>query len=239
MPTLVHLAPEPLRRRIERSGLRGRGWSMPVGGERVWLEEAVFAMPVSADFWTTHQWLRELRRRSRNRLVGVYFRLPSETVVYVGRFGQEHRAVPLRVAVAAVRESPAGAEIVIPGCVGVSAIRDVRALRQDVGWVETPEARSHYDCMCRMCLRPGTPNLVRRVRASYLHAMRRIATAESDAEVLKALGAVQNAIARDRDQLPKQPLMRLMRHPNPKVRARVEDLLGDFKGSPGARTRQA
>ncbi|MEZ4326401.1 MAG: hypothetical protein R3B40_14385 [Polyangiales bacterium] len=225
MPTLVHLAPEHLHRRITRSGLRGGAWSLMVGGQRVSFTEAVFAMPVLSDFSVTHQWLRELRRHDGRRFIGVYFRLPAETEVYVGRFGQEHRALPLGASVAAVRDSPAGAQIVIPKRIAASSIRAIRSLRQDVGWVETPEATTHYDCVCRMCLRPGTPNLIRRVRACYLSGMRHLATAETDVEALRALGVAQGAIERGRDRLPVEALRRFAQHPSPVVRKRIAHLL--------------
>lgn len=46
MPRLVHLAPERLARRIDRSGLRGAPWEIEVDGVARNVAEVVFAMPV-------------------------------------------------------------------------------------------------------------------------------------------------------------------------------------------------
>jgi len=59
----VHLAPASQARRIARAGLGGAGASVVTGESQTTIvRNAVYAMPVVASFWTTYQWLRELRR---------------------------------------------------------------------------------------------------------------------------------------------------------------------------------
>ena len=68
MVTFVHLAPTSSIAHIRRSGISKPRKSSPIfpGG--------VFAVPVTPNFFITHQWLREMRRRGV-RMTAVYFRI--------------------------------------------------------------------------------------------------------------------------------------------------------------------
>ena len=41
-------------------------------------------MPVTPDFYASHQWLRELKRKNAGDVLGVYFRIGDEETVYLG-----------------------------------------------------------------------------------------------------------------------------------------------------------
>ena len=124
---LVHLAPASQDRSIRRTGIAGtRATLVATAGPTVALRSAVFAMPVVSDFWTTFQWLRELRRGHDQRIVAVYFRVSDDEIVHVGRYGQPHGAMTAAAAAAWVVKSPAGAEVVVPHRV---AAKDVLAIR--------------------------------------------------------------------------------------------------------------
>ena len=73
MPLLVHLCPERVAPKVLRQGIRGVRWS--------YADEAVFAMPWLPDYFTTHQWLRELKRRGDRTILAVDFRLSDEEPV--------------------------------------------------------------------------------------------------------------------------------------------------------------
>ena len=51
----------------------------------------VFAVPVTRNFFVSHQWLRELRRASSGPIAAVYFRVPDEERVWVGHYRHVHR----------------------------------------------------------------------------------------------------------------------------------------------------
>ena len=77
MPLFVHLAPESRAALIRGNGigrLRRPHGTHPGG---------IFAVPVTRNFYVSHQWLRELRRRIRDPIVGVYFRIPDSEAVWV------------------------------------------------------------------------------------------------------------------------------------------------------------
>jgi len=85
MAMFVHLAPESRLALIRRNGirrLRRAAGNFPGG---------VFAVPVTRNFYVSHQWLRELKRRNQGPIAAVYFRIPDDERVWVGHYNQVHR----------------------------------------------------------------------------------------------------------------------------------------------------
>lgn len=60
----------------------------------------IFAVPVTRNFYVSHQWLRELKRRGAGAIVAVYFRIPDRQQVWVGHYHQSHRWMTAAQAVA-------------------------------------------------------------------------------------------------------------------------------------------
>ncbi len=171
MPTFVHLAAEKDVKRITAHAIRGRRTRLPTSTGRVEVPQGVFCMPVLPDFHLTHQWLRELKRRGQRTLVGIYFRLPSEEPVWVGRYNQPHQQTSAGEAIRTVMEcgDAEGFEIIVPRGISAKEIKRTRHLPQTVGWRYYP--KSHADkptCACPYCLPPGSINsqrLRRRIEA--------------------------------------------------------------------------
>src|SRR5271163_2810848 len=110
MAMLVHLAAESRVAQIRRNGisrLRAAVGACPRG---------VFAVPVTRNFYASHQWLRELKRRNQGPIAGIYFRISDDQPVWVGHYGQAHRCLSAAEAVAhfAAANDPLGWEVVIP-----------------------------------------------------------------------------------------------------------------------------
>src|SRR3954468_748530 len=110
MAMFVHLALQARLAQIRRNGirrLRPAAASFPGG---------VFAVPVTRNFYVSHQWLRELKRRNQGSIVGVYFRVPDDNRVWIGHYRQAHCWLSASEAVAefAAAEDPQGWEVVIP-----------------------------------------------------------------------------------------------------------------------------
>jgi len=231
MPRLVHLAPASSARSVGRSGVRGTRWEVPTPDGPILLRQAVFAMPVVQDFARTHQWVRELRRYHGQKIVAVHLSLPRNELVYVGRYARPHELIPLGDAIGWVQRNHAGAEIVIPRKVSARETVGIRDVPQLVGWVETPEARSHYDCVCVACMPPGQRDLQRRVRAAYQKHLRE-AHAASDAEqVAAAVGAMGVALERARGQISPRKLLVFARSDSEVVRRSVACVLSDFRAA--------
>ncbi len=183
MPVFVHLASHRSIPSIRRKGIVPSRQAGTPG---------VFALPVTRNFYVSHQWLRELRRWGRGTIVGVYFRLPDDEPVTVGHYGKG--GVEMTAAEAAgilfdverndparARErdrrskavqrghrlpvSPEGIEVVIPRAILPSEIVRLSALPQVVGWRYYPGANGRAPCPCICCQRgvPGMGKLLRRV----------------------------------------------------------------------------
>jgi hypothetical protein len=157
----VHIAAESQTPRIRRSGIsRIRdAWGPFPGG--------VFAVPVVPNFFLTHQWLRELKRRNEGTLVAVYFRIPDAERVWVGHYGKEHNWLSAAEAGAkfSTAEDLRGWEVIIPRKIDASELHRVRHLPQVIGWRYLPDAHGRKPCGCDYCQRGQYG--ARRIREEY------------------------------------------------------------------------
>ena len=129
----------------------------------------VFCMPVLPNFYVSHQWLRELRRRGRPPLVAVDFVVPDVEPVLVGHYNRAHYEMTAAQASALIMraEDPRGYEVVLPRGVASSEIAGTRAVPQLVGWRYWPDARGRRPCPCPVCQRGNIGSS--KVRAKYGH----------------------------------------------------------------------
>lgn len=172
MPVFVHLTSQRSLPSIRRGGI--------ALVKRDYRPRGVYAMPVTRNFYVSHQWLRELKRLGGGTIVGVYFRVPDDEPVEVGHFD----GLPVRMTAAqaaallleaekrdpiaarasdreskAVRSgrrlpsSPEGYEVVIPRRIEPSEIIRVKGLPQVVGWRYRPRANGEPPCACICCAR--------------------------------------------------------------------------------------
>lgn len=146
----VHLAPESRLALIRRNGirrLRRKSGHFPGG---------LFAVPVTRNFFISHQWLRELKRFNSGPIAGVYFRIGDEDRVWVGHYGRYHQWMSAAEAVAAFMSSDdrQGWEVVIPRRIEASEIHRIRNLPQVIGWRFSPTSKGKPPfCPCRFCTR--------------------------------------------------------------------------------------
>jgi len=112
-----------------------------------------YCTPVLQDYFRTHQWLRELKRRGMKTILAVQFNLAPETRVWVGRFSGGHVEVTAAEAAAlfAEHKDGMGLEVVVPHSVPRSAIRRVYQPSQVLGWRYAPELKGRKPCGCRFC----------------------------------------------------------------------------------------
>jgi len=150
MAMFVHLTTEALTSRIQRNGivrLRKAVGSLPGG---------VYAVPVTRNFYASHQWLRELKRRNQGPIAGIYFRIPDEQPVWLGHYGQVHRLVSAAEAIAQFinADDPLGWQVVIPRPIEAKEIHKIRQLPQVIGWRFSPKAKGKPPfCTCKFCTR--------------------------------------------------------------------------------------
>jgi hypothetical protein len=150
MTMFVHLAPESRAAQIRRNGisrLRKAMDSRPSG---------IFAVPVTRNFYISHQWLRELKRRGHGAIAGVYFRIRDDEPVWVGHYGGVHRPMPALEAAAEFMSSDSreGWEVIIPRRIDAKEIHRIRRLPQVLGWRFYPGAKGKAPfCTCKFCTR--------------------------------------------------------------------------------------
>lgn len=186
MPVFVHLTSHRNVPSIRRGGIGVRKMRIRAPG--------VYAMPVTRNFYVSHQWLRELKRAGGGTIVGVYFRVPDDEVVEVGHYDSPHVTMTAAEAVALLlaaeqrdpaaariedeklrrkrrrrREptlptSPEGYQVIVPRRIERSEIIRIAALPQVVGWRYRPGAHGQPPCVCICCSR-GTYGIRKLLRA--------------------------------------------------------------------------
>jgi hypothetical protein len=148
MATFVHLTAEKNIKGILRNGISRlrRSAASPRG---------IFAMPVTRNFYVSHQWLRELKRRNQGTIAAVYFRIADEQTVWLGHYNQSHRQISAAEAVALItaQENSEGYEVIVPERIPRSQIKRVKRLPQLVGWRYYPAAHGRKPCPCPVCQR--------------------------------------------------------------------------------------
>lgn len=148
MATFVHLTPEKNLRSILRNGItrlskRGNG---SIG---------IYATPVTRNFYASHQWLRELKRRQAGPIVAIYFCIPDDTLVSIGHYNQGHRQMTAAQAIAAMMQcdDPMGYQVIIPRKIARDEIKRYRTVPQVIGWRYYPDAHGKKPCGCPFCQR--------------------------------------------------------------------------------------
>ena len=160
MPTFVHLAPEKDIKRIAVYAIKGKRRFIPLKKGYEEIAQAVYCMPVlPGNFHLSHQWLRELKRDGQKTMLGVYFTLSSDELVWAGRYNQPHRKMRAGDAIKILMEltDAEGWEIIVPRHIMAKEIRKVRSLPQSVGWRYMPKSHTTKPyCPCPYCIPPGS-----------------------------------------------------------------------------------
>jgi hypothetical protein len=146
MSLLVHLTAEKNVAAIRRSGIKPGRWF-----------GKIFAMPMLQNFFVTHQWLRELRRRGQRSYCGIYFRVPDNEIVWFGHYNSDHVEISAAAAVGIIMKAkdPLGMQIVVERRIAVKEIVKIRPLSQVIGWRYFPRAHGKELCLCPCCIRRG------------------------------------------------------------------------------------
>jgi len=149
MALFIHLASEKQTASIRRTGIRAQRVRKGAYGD---FDRVVFAMPVTNNFYVSHQWLRELKRSGQRTTFGVYFRIPDEQDVMVGHYNQAHLQMTASEAVGLIFNLPSaeGYEILIPRRIDADEIHSIKSLPQVLGWRYYPTAKGRKPCGCRI-----------------------------------------------------------------------------------------
>lgn len=142
MPLLVHLADEREAGSIKRNGIKS-------GKHR----NGIYCLPVLPQFYVSHQWLRELKRRNIRTVVGVYFKLPASQIVFAGKYNGAHKEQKLSDAIKEMKslDDPLGYELIVPRKIKSSEIHKIKNLPQNAGWRYYPGSNGKRPCSCPYC----------------------------------------------------------------------------------------
>ena len=148
--------------------------------KRRFLPSGVYAMPVTMNFYVSHQWLRELKRFGGGTIVGIYFRVPDDEIVEVGHYSSLHVSLTASQAIGLIMAaekqnflearkqdtqsrdinngeklpaSPEGYEVIIKRKIEPSEIIGIKSLPQVVGWRYRPGTNGNPPCACICCER--------------------------------------------------------------------------------------
>lgn len=194
----VHFAPQSRISSIRRSGLRGA---------------RIYCMPVTCDFWISHQWVGEMGRVHQEKMVAVYFVVPDQSPVEVGYFGHPTELTQAGATVEWISQLPSdpqphpqlhpnnklGVQVVLLGAVPRQNIYRIASINNLVGWRESPQGRS--DCLCPVCLPAGSPNRIGQLRAAVRRLLRCWGQAESGAEMAGVLWELAEAVSAGRGRI--------------------------------------
>ncbi len=164
MAMLVHIADARHAERIRRAGIVPSRWRVP---ER----RGVYASPVLPNYFLSHQWARELKRRGMRTLVGIHFRVSDRELVLVGHYGNPPASMTASRAVRLIMDAAdaRGYEIVVPRKIEAKEIHAIRGISRVVGWRYYPAAHGKYVCGCPACAKGGIKS--RRLRAAFENEM--------------------------------------------------------------------
>jgi hypothetical protein len=143
MASFVHLADAKKQRLIEKNGIKPA-------------KRGVFSVPVTKDYFTTHQWSRELKRTGVKSLVCVQFRVPDDDVVSIGKYNGTRIMMTAAEAVATVikHTDPMGLEVLFNRKILPEEITRIYPAPKNTGWRYYPEAKAKKPfCHCRYCNR--------------------------------------------------------------------------------------
>ena len=223
MPTLVHLADERDTQKILNGGIK-------VGKYR----SGIFCMPVLPNFYITHQWLRELKRRGVKTFAGVYFRVDSSQMVFAGRYNQEHTHITLGQAIKEIMslDDPLGYELIIDRKIEPKEIDKIRSLPQNIGWRYQPGSKGKKPCSCDYCIKGDIKANKIRERLNpkdkiedYQTLVSKIMNSQNDEEVEELLCKIQT---KKRRSDPSE-LMHLLDKYNSYVNCALASTLGFFR----------
>lgn len=149
MPQFIHLADDREIAMIRKNGIKGH----KIRGSE---SKGVYATPVLQDYYRSHQWLRELRRRGVKTFSAVQFHVTDDLPVSLGRYNEPHLDATAAEAVRIFMEHATGMglEVIFPGSIPASSITRTYTPEQITGWRYYPEAHSDgKPCGCPYCQR--------------------------------------------------------------------------------------
>lgn len=189
MPIFVHLTSEKNSKKILENGIK----ATEINDE---IKKGIYCMPVLQNFMISHQWLRELKRSGQNNIIGVYFKLKADELVWFGHYNKSHVRITAADAVKAMMDSEDGQgfEIIIPRTITRKEIYKLRQIPQVIGWRYYPGSHQKKLCLCPACIQKGTFKSTRIRESKYHELLAKLRTEKNELEILNLLSEINELI---------------------------------------------
>lgn len=228
MATFVHLTPEKKIQSILRAGIKPQ--------EVYSLEEetkGVFCMPLTQDYFATHQWLRELKRQGQKTFKAVHFKLPDNEEVWFGKYGYRSDKIKVKAseAVKLLNESEdkQGLEIIITRKILPKEIVKVVDVNKNVGWRYYPGAHNTKLCKCRGCISTRDfkgKSILRKEYFKYLDGMNK---AKNEVDLKKMLYGIKEFICTKKSSYSKlEHFTPYLKHESASIRLMIANILEQY-----------
>jgi hypothetical protein len=190
MAVFLHVTQEKNIPNIKKNGIKGKKINndIPCG---------VFCMPVTQNYYVSHQWVREMKRWSKGKNIsGVYFRINNKEEVCCGHYNKEHVKISAGQAVklAMNNQTGEGWEVILPRRVDVKDIIKYRHLPQTVGWRYFPGSHGKKLCLCPACIKEGTFKSVKMRLARYDALLSKLKATHDEEEIINILYEIDDMI---------------------------------------------
>lgn len=226
MPIFLHVTQEKNIGNIKKNGIKGKkvNEDIPCG---------VFCMPVTQNYYFSHQWIREMKRWAKGKnITGVYFRIKSGEEVWCGHYNKEHVKITAGQSVKLAMENKIseGWEVIFPGKVETKNIIKYRQLPQIVGWRYFPGSHGRKLCLCPACIRDGDFKSVKMRIARYNELLGKLRSSDNEQEITDILYDMEDMILWSKGKIKNvKDISFLMNHPSEKVVKKVISTMSSYK----------
>lgn len=189
MPIFVHLTSEKNSKKILENGIK----AAEINDE---IKKGIYCMPVLKNYMISHQWLRELKQSGQNNIVGIYFKLKADELVWFGHYNKAHIRITAAEAVKAMIDSDDGQgfEVIIPRTITRKEIYKVRQIPQVIGWRYYPGSHQKKLCLCPACIQKGTFKSTRIRENRYYDLLAKLRAEKNELEILNLLSEINELI---------------------------------------------
>ncbi|MBN1898390.1 MAG: hypothetical protein JW827_06405 [Spirochaetes bacterium] len=225
MPVFVHLTSDRNLKQILHSGIKTSRIE-PSG------LSGVYCMPLIKDYYISHQWLRELKRKGTRTIISLYLRLSSEEDVFLGHYKDKPVKMKANRAVKTIMDSedPLGYQVVIPRKIHRKEIFKWKYVSQLTGWRYSPDSHhSKISCLCPACIPKGAINSQKIRKNRYKKLLKELKAAKEDDVILRLLADMSDIIIWCRGRIKEaDDLKFLIDHPSDQVVSGLVSALSSY-----------
>lgn len=226
MSVFIHVTEEKNIKNIKKQGIKGRKINEEVG-------YGIFCMPVTQNYYMSHQWVREMKRWAEGKNVaGVYFRIKNKEEVWCGHYNKELVKISAGEAVKLAMENKTGEgwEVILPRKVEVKDIVKYKKLPQTVGWRYFPGSHGKKLCFCPACIKEGSYKSIKIRVNKYDELLSRLRSTDDEGEIINILYDIDDMILWSRGRIKDvKDIIFLLKSPSEKIMKKLISTMACYK----------